>query len=92
MPLAFSSAKQLLEKKGEEDVDIDFRHLVKSAKASPRPSDATRMTSRFAQLGFQPAPAYIQNSPAQLVDLLLFEAVDAAGGSGIAFSASASVA
>lgn len=54
-PFSFSGSKKLLEKEGE-----DTSSTLSTIKAGLRhPGDVLR-----GQLGFQPAPAYIQNSPA----------------------------
>jgi N12 class adenine-specific DNA methylase len=62
-PFAFEGTQKLLESKGE-DASFDWHHPIDSAKRiggaiARHPSDAL-----LGNLGFQPAPAYIQNSPA----------------------------
>ena len=62
-PFAFSGTQKMLENKGE-DASMDWHHPIESAKRiggaiMHHPGDLA-----LGNLGFQPAPAYIQNSPA----------------------------
>jgi hypothetical protein len=62
-PFSFSGTQKMLENKGE-DASVDWRHPIESAKRIG--GEVAKHTGDLiaGNLGFQPAPAYIQNSEA----------------------------